>query len=34
MDSDLDIYTYVRRVNDDFMWYQECKGEKIPGTDG
>ena len=34
MDSELDIYTYVRRVNDDFMWYQECKGEKIPGTDG
>ena len=34
MDSDLDIYTYVRRVNDDFMWYQECKGEKIPGTNG
>jgi len=34
MDSDLDIYTYVKRLNDDFMWYQECKGEKIPGTDG
>ena len=34
MEGDLDIYTYVRRVNDDFMWYQECKGEKIPGTDG
>jgi hypothetical protein len=34
MDSDLDIYTYIKRVNDDFMWYQECKGEKIPGTDG
>jgi len=34
MDSELDIYTYVKRVNDDFMWYQECKGEKIPGTDG
>ena len=34
MDADLDIYTYVKRVNDDFMWYQECKGEKIPGTDG
>ncbi len=34
MDSDLDIYTYVKRVNDDFLWYQECKGEKIPGTDG
>tara|TARA_R100000278_G_scaffold71513_1_gene56344 strand:+ start:333 stop:1916 length:1584 start_codon:yes stop_codon:yes gene_type:complete len=34
MDGELDIYTYVKRVNDDFMWYQECKGEKIPGTDG
>ena len=34
MDSDLDIYTYVRRVNDEQIWYQECKGEKIPGTDG
>ena len=34
MEGDLDIYTYVKRVNDDFMWYQECKGEKIPGTDG
>ena len=34
MDSDLDIYTYVRRVNDEQIWYRECKGEKIPGTDG
>ena len=34
MDSDLDIYTYVKRENDNFIWYQECKGEKIPGTDG
>ena len=34
MDSDLDIYTCVKRVNDDFLWHQECKGEKIPGTDG
>ena len=34
MEGDLDIYTCVKRVNDDFMWYQECKGEKIPGTDG
>ncbi len=34
MDSELDIYTYVRRVNDEQIWYQECKGEKIPGTDG
>jgi len=21
-------------MNDDFFWFQECKGEKIPGTDG
>ena len=34
MDSDLDIYTYVKRVDDNHFWYQECKGEKIPGTDG
>tara|TARA_R100000697_G_scaffold20140_1_gene27430 strand:+ start:407 stop:1162 length:756 start_codon:yes stop_codon:yes gene_type:complete len=34
MDQELDIYTYIKRVNDDHIWYQECKGEKIPGTDG
>jgi len=34
MDSDLDIYTYVKRSGDNYFWYQECKGEKIPGTDG
>ena len=34
MQNDLDIYTHVKRMNDDFMWYQECRGEKIPGTDG
>jgi len=34
MEGDLDIYTCVKRVNDDFLWHQECKGEKIPGTDG
>ena len=34
MDSELDIYTYVKRVDDNHFWYQECKGEKIPGTDG
>jgi len=34
MDSDLDIYTYVKRSDDNYFWYQECKGEKIPGTDG
>ena len=34
MKEDLDIYTYIQRVNDDVFWYQECKGEKIPNTDG
>ena len=34
MDSEIDIYTYIKRENDNFNWYQECKGEKIPGTDG
>ena len=34
MEADLDIFTYVKRVNDEYFWYQECKGEKIPGTDG
>ncbi len=34
MDSDLDIYTCVKRLDDNFYWHQECKGEKIPGTDG
>ncbi len=34
IDEDLDIYTHITRVNDDYLWHQECKGEKIPGTDG
>ncbi len=34
MKGDLDIYTSIKRMNDDFFWFQECKGEKIPGTDG
>ena len=34
MESDLDIYTYVKRSGDNYFWYQESKGEKIPGTDG
>ena len=34
MTDDLDIYTYVKRVGDNHFWYQECKGERIPGTDG
>tara|TARA_R100000654_G_scaffold2107_2_gene7737 strand:+ start:598 stop:2181 length:1584 start_codon:yes stop_codon:yes gene_type:complete len=33
-DEDLDIYTCIKRHGDDFMWHQECKGERIPGTDG
>ena len=34
MKGDLDIYTSIKRVNDDFFWFQECKGERIPNTDG
>jgi len=34
MADDLDIYTHVKRINDDVFWFQECKGEKIPNTDG
>ena len=33
-DEDLDIYTCIKRYGDEFKWFQECKGEKIPGTDG
>ena len=33
-DEDLDIYTCIKRYGDEFQWFQECKGEKIPGTDG
>ena len=33
-DEDLDIYTCVKRYGEDYVWHQECKGEKIPGTDG
>jgi len=33
-DEDLDIYTHVQRYGDDFVWHQECKGEKVPGTEG
>ena len=33
-DEDLDIYTTVKRYGEDYEWHQECKGEKIPGTDG
>ena len=34
MDDDIDIYTHVERVNEEYFWHQECKGERIPGTDG
>ena len=34
MTDDLDIYTHIKRINDDVFWFQECKGEKIPNTDG
>ena len=34
MDDDIDIYTHIERVNEEYFWHQECKGERIPGTDG
>tara|TARA_A100000164_G_scaffold106353_1_gene93549 strand:- start:2418 stop:4016 length:1599 start_codon:yes stop_codon:yes gene_type:complete len=34
MGDEIDIYTCIKRYGDDFMWHQECKGEKIPGSDG
>ena len=34
MQIDLYIYTHIKRINEEFIWYQECKGEKIPNTDG
>ena len=34
MGDEIDIYTSIKRIGDDFMWHQECQGEKIPGTDG
>ena len=34
MKDDLDIYTHIKRMKDDVIWYQECKGEKIPNTNG
>ena len=33
-DEDLDIYTCIKRYGDEFTWHQECKGERIPGTEG
>ena len=34
MGEEIDIYTCIKRYGEEFMWHQECKGEKIPGTDG
>ena len=34
MGDEIDIYTCIKRYGEEFMWHQECKGEKIPGTDG
>jgi len=34
VEEDLDIYTHVKRDGDFFNWHQECKGERIPNTDG
>ena len=33
-DTEIDIYTKLERQGDNHVWFQECKGEKIPGTDG
>ena len=33
-EDDLDIYTCIKRYNDDVIWHQECKGEMIPNTQG
>ena len=32
--DELDIYTCIKRINDDHIWFQECQGQKIPNTDG
>ena len=34
VEEDLDIYTHVKRDGEFFNWHQECKGERIPNTDG
>ena len=34
IDEEIDVYTRVTRNGDTHNWYQECKGEKIPDTDG
>ena len=34
LEDELDIYTSIKRVNEDYIWYQECKGQRIPNTDG
>ena len=34
LEEDLDIYTHVKRDGDFFNWHQECKGERIPNTEG
>lgn len=33
-DSFVDVYTHVLRQGDKYVSYQECKGERIEGTDG
>ena len=34
VEEDLDIYTHVKRDGEFFNWHQECKGERIPNTEG
>ena len=33
-DEDVDIYTYVKRENNRFVWYQEVEDKVIPGSMG
>lgn len=34
IDEEIDVYTRVTRNGDTHNWYQECKGERIPDTEG
>jgi hypothetical protein len=34
IDEEIDVYTRVVRNGDTHNWYQECKGERIPNTEG
>ena len=34
LEETIDVYTYVKREPERYIVYQECKGKKLPGTDG